>query len=81
MVVPPGGAPVRMYVLVDEYSMGDADPVTLTVTLNAPSPNVCPTGGSDFHRLPPKIEHGVGFGRVRVPYEVLDALKSRRESR
>ena len=46
VVVPPGGAPVRMYVLVDEYSMGDADPVTLTVTLNAPSPNVCPTGGS-----------------------------------
>lgn len=42
--------------------------------------NLCPTGGSDFHRLPPKVEHGVGFGRVRVTYDVLDALKSRRES-
>jgi hypothetical protein len=46
VVVPPGGAPVRMYVLVDEFGMGDTDPVTLTVSLNAPTPNSCPSGGS-----------------------------------
>ncbi|MBX3396301.1 MAG: PHP domain-containing protein [Phycisphaerae bacterium] len=36
------------------------------------------TGGSDFHRLPPKQEHGVGFGRVRVPYDLLESLRRAR---
>jgi hypothetical protein len=46
VVVPFGGSPVRVYVLVDEFAIGDPDPVTLTVTLNAPTPNSCPSGGS-----------------------------------
>ncbi|MBK8270765.1 MAG: PHP domain-containing protein [Planctomycetes bacterium] len=33
------------------------------------------TGGSDFHRLPPKQGHGIGFGRVKVPYELLIPLR------
>lgn len=36
------------------------------------------TGGSDFHRLPPKQAHGVGFGRVRVPYDLLESLRCAR---
>jgi len=43
VIVPPGTPSVRVYVLVDEYSMGDADPVTVTVTLSTPTPNACPT--------------------------------------
>lgn len=35
------------------------------------------TGGSDFHRLPPKQGHGIGFGRVKVPYELLTNLCQR----
>ena len=46
----------------------------------AASLGLCSSGGSDFHRLPPKVEHGVGFGRVRVSYSVLDALKAQRET-
>jgi predicted metal-dependent phosphoesterase TrpH len=34
-----------------------------------------PTGGSDFHALATRIEHGVGFGKVRVPYEWLAQLR------
>lgn len=42
---------------------------------------LCPTGGSDFHRLPPRPERGVGFGRVSVDYSVLEALRARHSSR
>jgi hypothetical protein len=45
LVVPSGGVPVRVYVLVDEFRPGSTEPVTLTVTLNAPTPNTCPVGG------------------------------------
>lgn len=40
------GTTVRVYVLVDEYGMGDADPFTLTVTATTPAPDTCPTGGT-----------------------------------
>lgn len=43
--------------------------------LLADSLGLAVTGGSDFHRLPPKQGHGVGFGRVRVLYEVLESLR------
>ncbi len=32
------------------------------------------TGGSDFHKLGAQAGKGVGFGRVRVPYDILEAL-------
>ncbi len=36
------------------------------------------TGGSDFHGAnKPDIQLGFGFGKLRVPYEVLDALRER----
>ncbi len=36
--------------------------------------DLVPTGGSDFHRLGAHPANGVGFGRVRVPYDILEAL-------
>ncbi len=45
-VVVPSGGSVRVYVLVEEYSMPDADPVTVTVTLTPPTINTCPVGSS-----------------------------------
>jgi len=39
--------------------------------------NIVPTGGSDFHgRFKPDISIGKGRGNLRVPYEVLERLKS-----
>lgn len=39
--------------------------------------NIIPTGGSDFHgRFKPDISIGKGRGNLRVPYEVLERLKS-----
>ncbi len=35
---------------------------------------LAPTGGSDFHKLGVRAAKGVGFGRVRVGYSVLEAL-------
>lgn len=46
VVVPAGTASVRVYVLVEEYSGADPDPVTLTVTLTSPTINTCPVGSS-----------------------------------
>lgn len=37
---------------------------------------LAPTGGSDFHKLGSCATKGVGFGRVRVPYELLDVLSA-----
>jgi hypothetical protein len=46
VTVPAGTASVRVFVLVDEYDMGDADPVTVTVTLTSPpAVDACPTSG------------------------------------
>ncbi|GAB4215096.1 MAG: hypothetical protein OHK0013_40350 [Sandaracinaceae bacterium] len=43
VTVPFGMSSVRVYVLVDEYDVGDADPVTLTVTVTSPPAiNACP---------------------------------------
>jgi len=36
---------------------------------------LCPTGGSDFHRLPPSAQRGVGFGSRRLPYEILEWMR------
>ncbi len=36
------------------------------------------TGGSDFHALGPRHFRGVGFGRVRVPYDWLKEIRARR---
>jgi predicted metal-dependent phosphoesterase TrpH len=35
-----------------------------------------PTGGSDFHKLGAHSAKGVGFGRVRIPYSILEALSA-----
>ena len=36
------------------------------------------TGGSDFHgKNKPDIQLGFGFGKLRVPYEVLDSLRAK----
>lgn len=40
------------------------------------------SGGSDFHGAnKPSIRIGCGYGKLRVPYEVLDALRLRHETR
>ncbi|GAE87433.1 metal-dependent phosphoesterase [Acetivibrio straminisolvens JCM 21531] len=39
--------------------------------------NIVPTGGSDFHgSFKPDISMGKGRGNLKVPYEVLERLKS-----
>jgi hypothetical protein len=44
VTVPAGMPSVRVFVLVDEFDVGDADPVTISVTLTAPpAVNACPT--------------------------------------
>jgi len=42
---------------------------------------LAPTGGSDFHKLGSHAAKGVGFGRVRVPYRVLEGLAACAASR
>lgn len=38
------------------------------------------TGGSDFHGLPkPTIKMGVGKGKLKIPYEILEKLKKEKE--
>ena len=40
--------------------------------------DLVPTGGSDFHgKTKPEIQLGIGLGKLQVPYEVLDQLRSR----
>ena len=38
------------------------------------------SGGTDFHSLGARLDRGVGFGKVRVPYEWLDELRNRRSA-
>lgn len=40
--------------------------------------NLVATGGSDFHGAnKPDIHLGVGFGKLQIPYEILDELKAK----
>jgi predicted metal-dependent phosphoesterase TrpH len=41
--------------------------------------NLIPTGGSDFHGInKPDIELGIGHGDLKITYDILEVLKSRR---
>lgn len=43
---------------------------------------IAASGGSDYHGLAkPLIQPGVGYGNLRIPYEVLENLKKTRRSR
>ena len=61
-----------------EYSPADE---RYCVELAARHGLVC-TGGSDYHgTVKPRVQLGRGFGSLRVPVDVLDALKKARQSR
>ncbi|MBF0526051.1 MAG: PHP domain-containing protein [Deltaproteobacteria bacterium] len=71
------GLKARGLEAIEVYYPDHSPEQTATFLHLAKKYDLFPTGGSDFHgRAKPRVDLGIGYGALRVPYELLDHMRS-----